>query len=111
MVDVALKGDLVRIHEVGSLLGDGLCHIPQSARMQDVVVVQQGHIVALDHSKALIGVAGNAVVLVQLPITDAGVGGGAGLHGLAHRLILPGVHHAQLPVAVALVLHRVQQLH
>lgn len=40
--------------------------------MQDIVVVQQGHIVALDHSKALIGVAGNAVVLVQLPITDAG---------------------------------------
>ena len=111
MVDVALKGDLVRIHEVGSLLGDGLCHIPQSTRMQDIVVVQQGHIVALDHSKALIGVAGNAVVLVQLPITDAGVGGGAGLHGLAHRLILPGVHHAQLPVAVALILHRVQQLH
>ena len=73
-----------------TLLGDGLGHIPQSARMQDVVVVQQGHIVALDHSKALIGVAGNAVVLVQLPITDAGVGGGASLHGLAHRLILPG---------------------
>ena len=40
MVDVALKGDLVRIHEVGSLLGDSLCHIPQSARMQDIVVVQ-----------------------------------------------------------------------
>ena len=42
---------------------------------------------------------------------DAGVFRSTGCYGLAHRLVLTGVHKAELPVLIGLVLHRVQQLH
>ena len=111
MVDVALKGHLVGIHKVCPLLCDGPCHIPQSTGMQDIVVVQQSDVLALSKGKALIGVARNALVLFQFLVADTGVGSRAGLDRLADCLILSGVHKAQFPVLVRLVLHRIQQLH
>ena len=111
MVDVALKGDLVGVDEVGPLLGDGLRHIPQRTGVQDVVVVQQGDELARGQRKALVGVARNAVVFLQFLVADTRVRSGTCLHGLTHGLILSGVHKAQLPVLIGLVLHRIQQLH
>ena len=111
VVDVALKGHFIRIHKVCALFGNGLCHVPQSTGVQDIIVVQQGDELARCQCKALIGVARNALVLFQLLVADAGVFRSTGCYGLAHRLVLSGIHKAQLPVLIGLVLHRVQQLH
>ena len=111
VVDVALKGHFIGVHKVCTLFGNGLCHVPQSTRVQDVVMVQQGDKLTRCQCKALIGVARNALVLFQLPVMDAGVFRSTGCYGLAHRLVLTGVHKAELPVLIGLVLHRVQQLH
>ena len=111
MVDVPFKGHLVGVHKVRALLGDGFRHIPQCAGVQDVVMVQQGDIFTRGKGKALIGVARDALVDVQFPVADAAVSAGALLHEGTHVRVLTGIHHAQLPVAVGLVLHRVQQFH
>ena len=111
MVDIPLKGHLVRVHKVRTLLGNGFRHIPQCAGVQNIVMVQQGDILAGGKGKALIGVARNALVAVQFLVADAAVSAGALLHKGTHVRVLSGIHHAQLPVAVGLVLHRVQQLH
>ena len=111
VVDVPFKGHFVGVHKVRALLGNGFRHIPQCTGVQDVVMVQQSDIFTRGKSKALIGVARNALVAVQFPVADAAVGAGTLLHKDTHVRVLSGIHHAQLPVAVGLVLHRVQQLH
>ena len=63
MVDVAFKGHFIRMHKVCALFGNGLCHVPQSTGVQDIIVVLQGDELARCQCKALIGVARNALVL------------------------------------------------
>ena len=46
----------------------------------------------------------------QLLVADAAVLGHAGGHSLPHLFVLACIHQAQLPVAVGLVDHRIQQL-
>lgn len=72
ILHLALEGRLVGVDEVGPLLGDGLGGIPEGAGVEDVVVVQQGDEVAGGHLDALIGVAGDQLVLFQLLVADAG---------------------------------------
>ena len=110
ILHLTLEGRFVGIDEIGPLLHDGLCGVPQRTGVEDVVVVQQGDVIAGGHLKPVVGVARNALVLLQLLVADAGVFLGTGLHMLAHRLLLPGVHAAELPIAVGLVLDGIQQL-
>ena len=110
VLHLALKGGLVGIDEVRLLLGDGFGRIPQRTGVQDVIMVQQGDVRAGGHRKAVVGVAGDQLVLFQLLVADARVGRSAGLNLLAHGGVLPGVHAAQLPVAVGLVHDGIQQL-
>ena len=100
MVDIPFKGHFVRVHKVRALLGNGFRHIPQCAGVQNIVMVQQGDILAAGKGKALIGVARNALVAVQFLVADAAVSAGALLHEGTHVRVLSGIHHAQLPVAV-----------
>ena len=110
ILHLALEGRLVGVDEVGPLLGDGLGGIPEGAGVEDVVVVQQGDEVAGGHLDALIGVAGDQLVLFQLLVADAGVCGGTLPDHLPHARGGAGVHTAKLPVPVGLVHDRVQQL-
>ena len=73
-------------------------------------MVQQGDILPFGQGEAGVGVAGDALVALQLPVADARLLGHAGGHRPAHLFVLAGVHQAQLPVLVGLVDHRVQQL-
>ena len=82
ILHLALKGRLIGIDKVGSLLGDGLGRVPEGAGMEDVVVVQQGDEVAGGHLDALVGVARDELILLQLPVADTRVHSGALLHHL-----------------------------
>ena len=110
MLRLPLKGRLVSVDKVGLLLGNGPGRIPQGAGMQQVIVIQQGDILTGGHLKALVGVAGDQLILFQLLIPDACIGLRTGLHMLAHSLILSGIHAAELPVLVGLVHHGIQHL-
>ena len=110
VLHLALEGRLIGIDEVGSLLGDGLGGVPEGAGMEDVVVVQQGDEVAGGHLDAFVGVAGDELILLQLPVADTRVHSGALLHHLAHARGSAGVHTAELPIAVGLVHDGIQQL-
>ena len=110
ILHLALEGRLIGIDEVGSLLGDGLGRVPEGAGVEDVVVVQQGDEVAGGHLDAFVGVAGDELILLQLPVADTRVHSGALLHHLAHTRGSAGIHTAELPVAVGLVHNGIQQL-
>ena len=110
VLHLALEGRLIGIDEVGSLLCDGLGRVPEGAGVEDVVVVQQGDEVAGGHLDAFVGVAGDELILLQLPVADTRVHSGALLHHLAHTRGSAGVHTAELPVAVGLVHDGIQQL-
>ena len=98
MLRLPLKGRLVGIDKVGLLLGNGPGRVPQGAGMQQVIVIQQGDILTGGHLKALVGVAGDQLILFQLLIPDACIGLRTGLHMLAYGLVLTGIHAAELPV-------------
>ena len=110
VLHLALKGRLVGIDEIGSLLHDRLRRVPQGTGVEDIVMIQQGDVIACSQLKTVVGVPGNALILGQFLVADAGVFLGAGLHMLAHGGVLPGVHTAELPVAVGLVDDGIQQL-
>ena len=110
MLRLPLKGRLVGVDKIGLLLGNGPGRVPQGAGMQQVIVVQQGDILTGGHLKALVGVAGNQLILFQLLISDACIGLRTGLHMLAYGLVLTGIHAAELPVLVGLVHHGIQHL-
>ena len=72
-------------------------------------MVQRGDVRAGGHLKAVVGVAGISSSF-QLLVADARIGRSAGLNLLAHGGVLPGIHAAQLPIAVGLVHNGIQQL-
>ena len=78
--------------------------------MQDVIVVQQGDELTGGHLDALVGIAGDQLILFQFLIPDAGVCLGAGQDVRSHFALFSGIHAAEFPVLVGLVHHRVQQL-
>ena len=110
VVHAALEGGFVGVDEVCPLLGDGLGRVPERTGVEDIVMVQQGDVIAGGHLDAVVGVAGDELVLFELLVADAGVRLGAVLYLLAHGGVLPGVHAAKLPVLVGLVLDGIQQL-
>ena len=106
----ALKGHLVGVDKVRPLLGDGLGHIPQGAGVEDIVVVQKGDVLPFCQGKALVGVARDPLVFGEFLVADPLVLGSPAGHRLAHGGVLAGIHQAELPVLIGLILDRVQQL-
>ena len=94
MLRLPLKGRLVSVDKVGLLLSNGPGRVPQGAGMQQVIVIQQGDIFTGGHLKALVGVAGDQLILFQLLIPDACIGLRTGLHMLTYGLVLTGIHAA-----------------
>ncbi len=109
ILHLALKGRFVGVNEVGPLLCDSLGSVPESTGMKDIVMVQQGDEIAGGHLDALIGVAGDELVLFQLLIPDAGVSSRPLLHHFPHAGGRACIHAAELPVPVGLVHHGIQQ--
>ena len=99
---------LIRINKVCVSFTNSPHHFVECSWVQQVVMVKQSNIIALGHLQAGVGVAGYAQVFLQLFILDSLV--------FPHILtayffyvamcLVTAVCHAQLPVAIGLVNHR-----
>ena len=80
--------------------------------MQNIIVVQQGDILAGGHFQALVGVAGDPLVVLQHLIFDTRILLRVSLADLTHvdMLTVAAVRQTQLPVLVSLSLYAVQKL-
>ena len=108
---VALEGDLIAVNIIRARLIDGLHILVEHSRVQDIVVIQKGDIIARGQLQALVGVARDALVVLQHMVDDARILRGVFLTDLSHVrvLVIASVRQAQLPVLIGLVLHAVQK--
>ena len=109
---VALEGNLIAVNIIRARLIDGLHILVEHSRVQDIVVIQQGDIIARGQLQALVGVARDALVVLQHMVDNARILRGVFLTDLSHIrvLVVASVRQAQLPVLIGLGLHAVQKL-
>ena len=87
-------------------------HIIQGIRRDKVIVVQQSDIGSPRHLNSCIGVARDASVLPQMPVSDTAILClfRQFLHGSFHRIAGTGIDQNQFPSSIALSADRVYHL-
>jgi hypothetical protein len=110
---VALKGGLITVNVIRSLLIYHSHILIQCGRMQDIVLIEQADILSGSKLQALVCIAGDPSVPVEFAVDDPAVCAcgilPADLPDIAVRLV-GAVRQTQLPVLIRLVHHGIEHL-
>ncbi len=109
---VALKGNLVTVNVICPRLIDCLRIFKECSRMQDIVMVKKTDIISCRQLQALVGIAGNSIVVIQHMINNALILFCILLTDLSYisMFMIASVRQTQLPVPVGLIFYGIQHI-